>query len=67
VNCELCNLDLLFYGAPSRHIEGLNICLGCYLQLHNSAYGAPDVRVLRYRFIRQEPRDSRWVRAITAA
>jgi hypothetical protein len=57
--CELCRLDLLFYGSPSRHFEGLNICLGCYLDMNGSGYGQPNYRDVSLQFIRYEPMDTR--------
>lgn len=54
--CDLCRIDLLFYGSPSRIFEGLRICLGCYLQLHNLDWGDPGRRDAEMTFIRELPR-----------
>lgn len=59
MGCELCGLDLLFYGQASRSVEGVNICLGCYLEIHESGYGAPTYRECSFRFITRELRDTR--------
>lgn len=68
--CELCGMDLLFRGAASRCIEGLNICLDCFLRVSGSGYGEPTYRALSLNFLRygaQDTRRQRWGEVIDAA
>lgn len=65
--CEMCGLDLQFYGATSRHIEGLNICIGCYLDVKGSGFGAPDYREHVLEFVGHERHDTRCPFFIAAA
>jgi hypothetical protein len=40
--CELCGFDATYYGDDLRLVEGVTICVGCYLELSDSGFGYPD-------------------------
>jgi hypothetical protein len=55
----LCGYDAPYYGKITRCIEGLNICLGCFLQINGSDYGMPYWHDLELQFICHSAWDSR--------
>jgi hypothetical protein len=40
--CELCGFDATYYGQTVRLVERLTICAGCFLDIADSEFGAPD-------------------------